>query len=57
MIDYGVKPWDLVPFAALAQATGRALVDFSGRPSFSGPDTIMAHPTLARLIARTLHAS
>jgi fructose-1,6-bisphosphatase/inositol monophosphatase family enzyme len=56
MLDYGVKPWDLVPFAALASATGYLLCDFSGRPSFSGPDTIMAHPTLARLIARTLHA-
>ena len=56
MLDYGVKPWDLVPFAALAHATGHLLCDFSGRPSFSGPDTIMAHPTLARLIARTLHA-
>ena len=56
MLDYGVKPWDLVPFAALARATGHLLCDFSGRPSFSGPDTIMAHPTLARLIARTLHA-
>ena len=56
MFDYGVKPWDLVPFAALARATGHLLCDFSGRPSFSGPDTIMAHPTLARLIARTLHA-
>ena len=54
MIDYGVKPWDLVPFAALAQATGRALVDFSGRPSFSGPETVMAHPTLARLICKQL---
>ena len=56
MLDYGVKPWDLVPFAALARATGHLLCDFSGRQSFSGPDTIMAHPALARLIARTLHA-
>jgi len=56
MLDYGVKPWDLVPFAALARTTGHLLCDFSGQPSFSGPDTIMAHPTLARLIARTLHA-
>ena len=54
IIDYGVKPWDLVPFAALAQATGRALVNFSGRLSFSGPDTIMAHPILARLICKQL---
>jgi len=56
MIDYGVKPWDLVPFAALAQATGHLLSDFSGQPSFSGPDTIMAHPTVARLIAKALNS-
>ena len=55
VVDYGVKPWDLVPFAALAKATGRAFTDFSGRHSFSGPETIMAHPTFARLICRTLH--
>ena len=54
MIDYGVKPWDLVPFAALARSTGHLLCDFSGRPSFSGPETVMAHPTLARLICRQL---
>jgi len=56
MLDYGVKPWDLVPFAALAQATGRALVDFSGQPSFSGPDTVMAHPIFARLIVNALNS-
>jgi len=54
MIDYGVKPWDLVPFAALARATDHLLCDFSGRPSFSGPETVMAHPILARLICRQL---
>ena len=54
MIDYGVKPWDLVPFAALAQTTGRVLTDFSNHPSFSGPETVMAHPALARIIVQTL---
>lgn len=54
MLDYGVKLWDLVPFAALARATGRVMTDFSGRPSFTGPETILAHPALARQIARTL---
>lgn len=50
VLDYGVKPWDLVPFAALAASTGHALTDFSGRPSFSGPDTIMAHPAFVKTI-------
>lgn len=54
MLDYGVKIWDLVPFAALASATGRVLIDCSGRPSFTGPDSILAHPILARLIVRML---
>ena len=56
MIDYGVKPWDLVPFAALARATGRLFTDFSGRPSFSGPETIMASPSLARILAKALNS-
>ena len=54
VIDHNVKPWDLVPLAALAGGTGRVLTDFSGRPSFTGPETIMAHPSLARLISRKL---
>ena len=57
VLDYGVKPRDLVPLAALAHATGRVLVDFSNRPSFSGPDTIMASPSVARLICRILTQS
>ena len=54
MIDYGVKPWDLVPFAAIARSTGHLLCDFSGRPSFSGPETIMAHPTFASSFGKAL---
>ena len=54
VLEYGVKPWDLVPLAALAEATGRVLVNFSGVPSFSGPDTIFAAPSLARRIANVL---
>ena len=57
VLDYGVKPWDLVPFAAFAQATGRVLVDFSCRPSFSGPASLMTSPALAPLICRTLTSS
>lgn len=57
MLDYGVKIWDLVPFAALGRATGRVLTDFAARPSFTGPESILAHPTLARLITKTLHAA
>jgi histidinol-phosphatase len=50
VIDYGVKPWDLVPLAALAQGSGRVLTDCSGRPGFSGPDTVMGHPAFIRQI-------
>ena len=54
VIDYGVKVWDLVPLAALAHATGRALVNCRGQASFTGPDTIMAHPALARFLCKRL---
>ena len=57
MLDYGVKPWDLIPFAALAASTGHLLCDFHARPSFTGPETIMAHPSLAKLLAKTLNSS
>ena len=56
VIDCGVKIWDLVPLAAFARATGRVLVDVRGRPSWTGPDTVFAHPALARVICRLLHA-
>ena len=57
VIDYGVKLWDMVPLAALAQATGRTLINCAGAESFSGPDTIMAHPAFAQRIATTLQPS
>ena len=57
VIDYGVKVWDMAPLAALAQATGRVLVDFSGRPNFHGPETIMASPSMAQSIVRVLRAT
>ena len=56
VIDYSVHLWDLVPLAALAKASGRMLANFSGRESFTGPDTLMAHPSLVRLVARTLQS-
>ncbi len=56
VMDYGVKPWDIVPLSALARATGRVLVDFSGRESFAGPETIMASLRFARLIVQTLQS-
>jgi histidinol-phosphatase len=56
VIEYGVKPWDLVPFAALARATGRVLTDFSDRGNFSGPEVVMAHPAMARLVSRILRS-
>ena len=55
MLDYGPKLWDLVPFAALAQATGRVMTDFAGRPAFTGPEAIFAHPSLVRQIVKILH--
>ncbi len=54
MIEYGVKVWDMAPFAAFADATGHALTDFRGRSSFVGPDSLFAHPTLVRKIASYL---
>ncbi len=54
VLDYGVKIWDMVPFAALAQATGRVLTDFSGRSNFTGPETIFGHPALVRIMTRLL---
>ena len=54
ILDYGVKIWDLAPFAALASATGRVLSDCSGHPSFTGPEAILAHPALARQIVNIL---
>lgn len=54
MLDYGVKPWDLAPLAALAQATGRTLTDCSNRPSFTGPESVLAHPQLTRHICHLL---
>ena len=56
VIEYGVKVWDMVPFAAMAQATGRAMVDVQGRSCFIGPESLMAHPTVAGRIARMLRA-
>ncbi len=55
VIDYGVKPWDMVPLAALAEATGRRMTDFSGHDSFTGPETIMGHASMVRLISQQLH--
>ena len=56
VLDYGVKPWDVVPLAALAQATGRIMTDFSGREHFTGPETVMAHPTFARQVCGLLRS-
>ena len=54
VLDYGVKLWDMAPLAALALATGRTLTNVSDHFSFSGPDTVMAHPALARTVTRIL---
>jgi len=57
VLEYGVKVWDMVPIAALARATGRVMVDCSGRPCFTGPETLVAHPALAKQIVRTLSST
>jgi len=54
VLDYGVKIWDMVPLAALAARTGRVMTDFSGRPSWTGPETVVAGPALARRVCRIL---
>ncbi len=54
VIEYGVKPWDVLPFAALAAATGRVQADFSGKPHSLGPQTVTAHPGLALHIGHIL---
>ncbi|MBI4343711.1 MAG: hypothetical protein HY601_02730 [Candidatus Omnitrophica bacterium] len=56
VIDYGVKPWDMVPVAALAAATGRVLTDHAGRPCHTGPESVFGHPILVRTICRALRA-
>ncbi len=54
VVEYGVKPWDLVPLAAMARATGWAFTDFAGRPSFTGPEILMTHPHLVSRVCRIL---
>jgi fructose-1,6-bisphosphatase/inositol monophosphatase family enzyme len=54
VIDCGVKIWDIAPFAALAGTTGRVLTDFSGRPTITGPQSVLAHPSLNREIIALL---
>ncbi|MBI4341905.1 MAG: histidinol phosphatase [Candidatus Omnitrophica bacterium] len=56
VVDYGVKVWDMAPLAALAAATGRVMTDFSGRPSWTGPDTVFGSPSMVRHVVRALHA-
>ena len=57
VVEYGVKVWDMVPLAALAHATGRVLVNLHNKPSWTGPDTLMAHPQLSVQAARILRGS
>jgi histidinol-phosphatase len=57
VLDYGVKVWDMVPLAALALRTGRVMTDFRGHPSWTGPETVVAGPELARQVCRILGGS
>lgn len=54
VLEYGVKPWDLVPLAAAARATGWAFGDCAGRPNFLGPELVMAKPGLLPTLTRAL---
>jgi histidinol-phosphatase len=54
VLDHGVKLWDMAPLAAFAPSTGRVLIDLSGAPSFTGPDTLFTHPSLAGRILNLL---
>jgi len=54
VIDCGVKLWDMAPLAALARATGRTLVDFHRRPSFTGPEAVFGSPKAVRLVVKAL---
>jgi len=54
MIDFGVKEWDLATFAVMAKATGRALVNFAGKPDFKGPDTIFGNPAISKILVKNL---
>lgn len=57
MLDLGVKEWDLAPFAVLAEATGRVLVNFGGKSDFKSLDTIFGEPGLARIIVSKFQSS
>jgi fructose-1,6-bisphosphatase/inositol monophosphatase family enzyme len=57
MLDYGVKIWDLAPFAALARSTGRVMLNCFGKVSFTGPGTILSDPAFAKKIARIIDNS
>ena len=57
VLDYGVKPWDMAPLAALAAGSGRVLADCDGRPSFSGPDTVLGHPAFVKRVVTILNSS
>jgi histidinol-phosphatase len=54
MLEYGPAPWDLAgPCAILTEAGGR-MTDFSGRPSWSGPEVLssngLVHDEILRLL-------
>lgn len=57
ILEYGVAPWDVVPLAAIAAATGREVRDCNNRPCLSGPEMITAAPRMASIISRKLKRS
>ncbi|MBI4227180.1 MAG: histidinol phosphate phosphatase [Candidatus Omnitrophica bacterium] len=54
VLEYGVKPWDLVPLAAAARALGWTFTDCAGHPGFLGPELVMAKPGLLPALTRAL---
>ncbi len=56
VLEYGVKPWDLVPLAAAARTLGWTFTDCVGRPNFLGPELVMAKPKLLPALTRALRA-
>lgn len=54
VLEHGVKPWDVIPLAAIAHATGRVVTDCRGAPCITGPEIVMASPAFAKVVCRTL---
>ncbi len=54
VLEYGVKPWDMVPLAAVAKATGRVVRDCHNKNTLAGPEMVTTTPGLAAKVCRRL---